>query len=146
MLVRLLRNQIEEKWNVIKVAIANSLPPTVNNDEISTQKCINNIRLALMNGSMQAWVLAEGRKVLAIGTTAITIDKISGEKSLIIYTLFGCTKLDIKDWEGAFESLKAFAKSVGCSTVCAFSDVDRVKEIADGLNANTSNIFIKWEV
>jgi hypothetical protein len=146
MLVKMLPSQVGDKWDILSYAISQSLPPTVMHDEASVEKALNNIRLALLKGTMQAWIVSEGNKVQAVSTTAVTVDSISGERNLIIYTLFGYRKMAISQWSAALDTLKHFAKTMGCSLICAFSDVERVKEIASGLDANVSNLFIKWEV
>lgn len=145
MLVRMLPSEIDGRWDIIGYAISNCLPVTIRNDEAAKMKAVNNMRLSLLAGNLQAWLMYENEKVMAVGITGLAIDEIAREANLIIYSLFGYDKISDIQWAAALNTIKKFAKALKCNNVCAFTDVERVKEIAISLNGAMST-FIKWEV
>lgn len=142
MLVRLLPKQITDSWNVIKYALKNSMPPQA---EFSDEAA-NNILKALISGDMQCWTIASDNEVLGITITTITDDRCSGERNLLIYSVFGFKKIPDRVWRDGLDSLKKYAAGMKAKYIVALTVVDRVKEIVRNLGGNADWTFLKLEV
>jgi len=145
MLVRMLPSEIENKWAIINHAIVNCLPAVVGSDVAAQMRAINNMKVSLIAGTLQAWLMYEDNKVLAVGITGVAADEIARETSLVIYSLYGYEKITDAQWAEALNTIKKFAKALKCNNICAFTDVDRVREIAANIGG-VLKTFIKWEV
>jgi hypothetical protein len=122
------------------------MPPfTVVNDE-----GLNKILGNLLSGTMQAWVALDknekGSFVVAAAITMIHSEIGTGQKNLLIYSLFGYKFVQENIWKEGLEGIRQFAKSMECSKVIAYTSVPRVVEIAKSLGGSTEYVFISWEV
>jgi len=141
MLVKLEAIQINEYWSVLFEMIKKGLP-------IHLQYSINSNDLltSLISGAMQCWVIMEGEKVHAVGTTAATKDPHTGQKSLLIYSAAGTHFVTDEMWVSAFTVLHDYAKSCGCSSIFAYTSVSRLINIASKLGFDVDTHVISTEV
>lgn len=146
MLVLLLPSQISGKWEVIKYAISESVPPTVD----MSDKVLNNVLMSLLNGTAQCWVSyqeVEGKNsVDAILVTRVMDDSLTETRTLQIYTLYGTRPIEDKSWMAGLGTLKKFAKANGCIKVTAYSNVERIEEIVELLGGEVEWKFISFPV
>lgn len=148
MITRLLPEQVSARWSVIKTSIRNALPPHI----MDTDEAMNNILQSCMIGAMQVWVLHEqsgngvGPTVHAIGTTTMISDPISGSRSLLLYSLYAPGGISSDLWMDAYKGISKYAKSIGCKSVLAYSNVDAALALAKRLGGDTSYHLITMGV
>ena len=133
MLVKLLAEQIARRWNTIKQALSDSLPPIAT----GTLEGFNNILEKLLNGEMQCWLSCEGSEVRAVVVTAF-IEDFSGPKSLLIYCFVrvGIDELDSGEFSDIFNTLKKFAVSKECVDICFYTMLEGFVKMAKRFGGN----------
>ena len=145
-LVKLTKEQVTDYWEVIKPAIELSIPPTVKR----TPDYMVNILWAILMEKIDCWVLLskpDGGDMYVIGTTAITIDEATGQRNLLIYSLYGMVDNVPKDvWLEGFESLRKQAKAMKCASITGLTNVKRVKQLVTMLGGDASFNLVKMEV
>ena len=141
MLLRLEVDQVNRYWVIIEKAILESLPPVAKEDE----NLLPNILKNLLSGDMQCWVVAKNRTIYAMLVTTPQFE-IGGTKNLLVYTLYGFDNLNMEIWEEGFLSLKKYAKSIGCKSIVAYSNVERILQVCRLLGGNIEYTFITLEV
>ena len=146
MLVLLLPSQISDKWNAIKYAISEAIPPTAS----ESPEVMNNILMSLLNGSSQCWASYQDngtvKSVDAILVTTIIEDFVSGTKTLQIYSLYGTKPIDDVSWIEGLATLKKYAKANNCIKVTAYSNVERIEEVVEFLGGEVEWKFISFAV
>ena len=146
MLVQLTPSQIAQAWPSLREPIRKALIPQM---DVSAE-ALNNILRNLEQGTSQAWLLTdivEGRSVVyAVGTTCFSVEAMTGTKNLLIYSLYGFQFIPEHIWKDSLNTLLIFAKREGCFKLIAFTLVDRVIEIAQGLGAQSNIRQLTWEV
>ena len=146
MLTRLIPEQISKFWDIIKYAIENSLPPIVNE---SPDK-MNNILTSLLSDKSQCWVSStlEGnnRKFEGVVITRVLYDDASDTKNLLIYCLYGYELVNNDSWLKGLITLTKYAKSVGCSQIVGYTDIDYVVKLAKELGSESSYHFISFDI
>jgi len=142
MLTKLMPDQISNFWDIIKYAIEESLPPTV--DESSNK--MNNILSALLCGKAQCWAsydkIEDGNKFEGLVVTRITYDDVSDTKNLLIYCLYGYETVSKSNWLSGFKSLVKFAIGQGCNQIIGYSDVSLILKLVKHLGGETKYTFI----
>ena len=134
MLIRLLPEQASKYWNDIKIAIEESLPPTVGmqSDRMS------NILKSILTDEIIVWVSAEKDKNLSgIVLTTFTFDKPSGTKSLLIYCVYGYGEINRTSWIEGAETVRKFALANECNRIIGYSDVPSIIKFVEGLGGET---------
>lgn len=141
MLLRLEPDQVNRYWSVIERAILEALPPVAVEDE----GLLPNILKNLLSGNMQCWVVTKKKTIYAMLVTTPQFE-IGGTKNLLVYTLYGFDNLDMETWKEGFNSLKKYAKSIGCKSIVAYSNVERIIQVCRLLGGETEYTFITLEV
>ena len=144
MLIQLLKVDIPNWWNVLAPMIEQSLPTWTDNHPST----MTNILHSLMLGTLKAWVITdkEQKTLYGLGTTEMAYDEHSGERNLIIYTLFASERVGLKMWLEAFNTISEYAKGKGCKNVSAFSNVPAAIKLAERLGVSTETRYMQWEV
>ncbi len=143
MLIKLFPDQISEKWEVIKFAIANSLPPSITKNP----DCMNNVLFALMSEQLLCWIShTADNSVNFILTTQIIEDLASREKSVLIYSAYGVNKVDKIYWIECLQTLRKYAEGNGCGSMVAYTNVPRFINIAKSIGVDTSFTFLYYPV
>jgi len=147
MLVRLLPEQASAIWHIISPIIKDSLAPT----STGSDAVMKDILDALIKNRMQCWLVKEvvrvgDIRIYSIITTTISRDLITGEKSLLVYSMHGVRPMSKELWLELIVGLRKFARSVGCIKVVAYSSNNRVIEMAKNVGADASTIFLQLEV
>ena len=147
MLVQLLPEQVSEYWDMIGDSIVKSMPPA----DFGSPNRMFNILTSLMLGNMQCWFVMSspeitGENIVAIVTTVVQGGGPTEIKNLEVYTLFARRELTKSLLSDAFKTLKKFAKSRDCYRIIAYSDVDKIINIAEELGGEAKYRFITLEV
>ena len=146
MLVLLLPSQISSKWDAIKYAISESVPPTVD----MSSKVMNNILMSLLDGTAQYWIsyqeIEDEKVVNAILVTRVIDDSFTETRTLQIFTLFGTRPIDDAYWIEGLATLRKYAKVNSCLKVTAYSNVERIEEVVEFLGGKVEWKFISFAV
>ena len=149
LLTKLLPNQVVANWDYIKKTLSVTLPPYVE----ATEEVLSNLLNASLAEELQIWMLHESdfendtSKIIAIATTTITYDKLSGIRTLLIYSLFGNPESNGKaDWYQGLNGIKKYAKAKKCSSITAYSNIPMAIKLAERLGGDISFRYIKLEV
>jgi len=118
MLLKMLPGQITENWEFIWSSVE-----SVIEEEYRTEVIKNDILSSLLSDKMQCWIWYGDEKIKAIATTFISCSP-TGEKAVFIYTLYGYETMSIMDWRDAFDTLKKWGKSQGCSEINGYTEVE----------------------
>lgn len=139
MLIRLLPEQVNEAWDVIAPAVAETLPPTI----AGSYTAIVNVLEAVLAERAVAWIYyKDGRPACFILTTTHR-DPIMHSVNLLIYSMFAFEDLSEDDWQHGLDRLKQYAKFIGAEKVIAFSDQPAVIRMLDRMGAETSFTLIE---
>lgn len=142
MLLKLLSNQITQYWSLISMTIKASLPPSTSLSVYAETELYKR----LLIGVFQCWVGTESDfKPKAIALTTIISDPGTGDRSLLIYSLYSFSLVSNSEWSEWLEGLKKFAEAEGCKTISAYSNVPRANLIAQNAGGEISQ-FIKFKV
>lgn len=147
MLVKLLPQQIADRWDTLRSVLYQVLPPSIPLDE----SILKNALEAALLDKLHVWMLYsfsnDGRAHTdAIVFTTFVEERITKTRSLLIFALYGSPNGNPKDWFSGLETLRKFARAQGCSSITAYSDVRAAIELAKRLGADVSNRFIILEV
>jgi hypothetical protein len=146
MLIQLTPEQCTIYWEDLSTGIKNSMPPFA----AVTDEGLNRVLENLLNGTMQAWVALDrnekGSFVVAAAITMIHSEIGTGQKNLLIYSLFGYKFVQESIWKEGLSGIRQFAKSMECLKVIAYTSVPRVVEIAKSLGGSAEYTFLSWEV
>jgi hypothetical protein len=140
MLVRLLPEQAARHWKELEDILLRSLPPDVYLNEEST----TNILQAINLGTLVIWVSVtpndkeKTTTIHAVVSTMIANDSITGTRNLLIYTLTAVGHIPDDEYVEGYKNIVAYAKSRGCHKVIAFSNNDRVLDVAKKFNVDAS--------
>ena len=147
MLVKLTPDQISQLWDMIKYALENSPPLTV---DVNYDSWINGILTSAMDGSISVWASYnkkhEKAKFEGIALTSFELDRFIKKKSLLIYYVFTFVLAAEKSWTEAITTLAKYAKSRNCTRIVAYSNVPEMIGVAKKLGADTSITFISFNV
>lgn len=136
-------DHISKYLNVILETVLSTLPPQ--NLESPTLRA--NITGALVDGRLQVWqILGKVKdtgqwRPVGYGTTSIRPDELSGQKSLLIYTLFSYAVIKDEAYQDFWKVIEAYGKDQGCVKVVLFTDNVRVLQMAESVGMET-----KWHM
>ena len=135
MIIRLLPTQVPKLWEAIKQAATQA-------DEIEKediQPYLNELLHSLLNDKSQCWVrLSDEKRLLGLAVTKIAIDKITGDKSLVIRVLYSWSNVDDKEWQNDIFFVREFAKHEECKRISFESRNERVWQIGEFLGFKES--------
>lgn len=139
MLVKMNSIQITDQWNVIRQAIAASVPRDIGNSDVA----MDNIFKTILSGNMQCWVVVDGTdryKASALITTNFMQDP-CGRRALFVYSAFAYKPLSDDVWKDTVTTLSEWGKNNGCNNIIAFTDNNRVKQLFR-LNGGRSDLSL----
>jgi len=143
---KLLPEQVSAFWDMIKYAIEQSLPPFVGDHP----DIINRILSASLDGRIEVWAeyikSEEGNKFEGIALTQFIYDEPSDTKNLLIYCLYGYSKIDPGSWGRVLVTMAKYAREKRCSQIIAYSTVPHMIELVKGLGGNADYTFISFDV
>lgn len=146
MLLKLLPEQVSDRWQALKDGIEASLP--VVNDEDPEK--MNNILAAILTGDVQCWVsyreLEDLKKQgVALVLTTTVDDRLTNTRSLLLYLVWAWEKTQASDWIEGFQALTKFAKLMKCNRLISYTDDEKVIKIAEKFNGEFRT-FISFPV
>ena len=143
-LIQLLPEQSMEYWEYIKDCIGQSLPPHIE----LTDDVLISIQENILTGALQCWLAAEDilHPLLSYGlmTTEVVTERVTGTRNLLIFTVT-VTDSHPKDmWAYCLEKMRIYARNRNCDSIIAYSDNDRMIEIAKHIGADCSWTLIQF--
>jgi hypothetical protein len=90
--------------------------------------------------------MLDAGNVLASAITAFQEDIGTGDRQLLIYSLFGYRYVREDLWKEGMKVIGEFAALYKCKKVIAYTCVPRIIEIAKSLGAAANYVFLHWEV
>jgi len=144
MLIALMPEQISRRWELIKYAVEQAVPPTV----LASPEVLNNLLMSLLDGSAQCWVNYKKKEdkstVDAVLVTTIIEDFLSRTRNLLLYALYGASPLDDESYASGFETLKKYARANSCVKMVAYTNNSRVIEVASRVGWDVEWNFISF--
>lgn len=124
--------------------IAEALPPSVRYSPYT----MTNILAAILSGDLRVWGKywpdEPDGKLHAVLTTTERYDPISGQRSILIYTLYGTMPLtDMKLWESAIRTLLEYTKSRKAQALTAYTSNRKLAAIIRRLGGDTDFTFME---
>lgn len=138
MLVKLLTIQIPKFWDLIKYGIQESL------EEQLTDKQYNNILQGLLKEDLISFVVMEDDKIKANTVVRAYYDDLLERKSLIIYSAYANEDISDNLYMKIFDQLQKYARSINCDSISAFTNIDKIVEMAKLVGGDTSQTFISF--
>lgn len=139
MLVGLPSKKIAETWDIFKEIIRSSVPTS---PEVLPDR-MQRLLYAALTGRIQCWLLFEedGSDEFYGGlVTRVSVDDLSGQKSLLIYALATFKHAPREVREKDFATLRSIAKGWGCPTISAYCESRLVADSAIRANQGRGQI------
>lgn len=111
---RILAVQIPLFWETIKFAekYVNQIPKEIE------QAHFNELLHALLNDKAQCFVRTDDeRKLIGIMITRFVMDKITGEKQLLLQTLYSLHPVSHQEWVESHTFVRDFARQTNCKSL-----------------------------
>lgn len=108
-----------------------------------------NVYDSLIEGVLDCWILVtkqEQPKVVGVCIAGVTVDLLVGYRNYLIYGLFSNTSIADSAWQSIAGTISEWARGNKCTRLVAFTDKDRVLEIAELIGANASLVMIEKEL
>ena len=151
MLIRLNSEQVMRYWPSVEEALRAAVPFA---DTFTSEQMLD-LQEKCVRGALQTWLVynvqadATGQdKVLPLAIGLTTVLEAIGHrgKELLIYALCSYENVPMDIWREAFESLKKFARSEGCSVVTALTKSPRVLQMVRQIGGNVETTYCRMEV
>ena len=142
-LIKLSPEQINDQWIAVWDAMLASLPPTADvPGEVEKSETLK----ALLEGRLDCWFLMKGEEVWSVATTCFTKDIVSKDKSMLIYSFLTYKPITNDLWFKIVLNISKYAKQNGCSSITAYSEVQRIIDVIDMLGGKSNFRFLRLEV
>ena len=146
MIMMLTSDQVSTYWEQIEYAASRSLPPIVTEDPSKMQE----ILASLLRGRMQCWVSYEnGESGAVIDTIVLTTpmeDFCSGDKNLLIYSIYGYRPQSVDGWIQGLDGIRAWAKARGYKKLVGYTNSSMVIDRVIELGGTAEYTFISFDV
>ena len=141
-------DQVARHWEQIGYYIEQALPPIA--DSRKSEERMNSILESILVGKLDIhlFLIYEDEKPVIYGeiTTAITSPVDRNDKELLIYSLFGSKRVGKQLIYEGLELIKKYAKSVGCSSISAYSNVEGLKKFFVSIGGDSSFTYLRLEI
>jgi len=141
-------DQVARHWEQIGSYIEQALPPIV--DSRKSEERMNNILESILIGKLDVhlFLVYEDEKPTIYGeiTTSVVSLVDSNNKELLIYSLFGSKRVGKQLIYEGLELIKKYAKSVGCSAITAYTNVDGLKTFFKTIGGDSSFTYLRLEI
>ncbi len=138
MLLQLHPDKVSKMWDEIKPAIYESLSPVTG----AREEIMNNILTAVLTEELSCWMsyqVVDGINVMdSFITTMFVYDAISGERNLLIYTLYGYMHIPDESYSEGLEALIKYGRKHGCYNILLYTNNENILKQVSKL---TTNIF-----
>lgn len=119
MLVKLMPDQVARLWGLLRPLIEVSLPPLADPD---SDMRMNNILSEALADNVHVWVYRrEEREVVGVGSTMIQEDRATGNKDLLLYSVYVFPGATADEWKDAFETIRRWALAKGCKRYVGYT-------------------------
>jgi len=143
MLVKLLAEQVPSFWETIKFVATNA-------DEVSKKDLpayLNELLHALLSDKAQCFVrLNNERVLLALTTTRILENKITGENYLLIQCAYSFQAVDPEVWKEDRENLETFAKAANCKYISFNSRNEKIWKMGEYAGFKEVNRTYQYQI
>lgn len=143
MVIELLPVDIPKYWDAIKFMATEA-------DEVpadSKEAYFNDLLSKLLSSEAQCWIrLNDDRVMVGLFMTLITVDKLSGDKTLEIRLGYSWEKQDISVWEEDAKIAARVAKREGCKYVTFFSRNPAIWNLAERTGFGTEYRMYKMKI
>jgi len=138
----MLPEQVSTNWDRIAPLIELSMPPLIKGGRRSM---MSNVLRSVLLEELVVWMLYRGTEERAVISTLPQVDAVLLGKTLLIYS-FTALKQDLTQREAlkVFMTLDKYARSLGCDSIVAYSDLPQVVEFLKRHGADTSFNFITF--
>jgi hypothetical protein len=137
MLIAVLPTQVSEYWPLIKGDIESSMPPIGDYGSYDT----NSILFHLMVNRMRLWLYTDEKQNTKGFVVTTILSDVSGVKTLLLYNVVILDTNVVVDWKKEFETLKTYAKHIGCSKIGAFVINENILAVLKVANIDTRFVF-----
>ena len=141
MLLRLLPDQVNDMWDIIRPAIRESLPPFTGERE----EVMNKILFAILTEKLICWLSYKKAekpggtiKLDGLMTTCFVEDPISATRNILIYTVYGYADVREEAWLEGYDCLIKFGRAHGCVNIIAYTMLDYLKELAEKFQGDSA--------
>lgn len=142
MLVRLLNDQINPYWPQIRKVIEDG----ARSGEPASEEDIKNILASIYDGTLTCWISGNQSGINGVVLTSILDDTAAKKKSLVIYFAYRFGDAIREDWFDAVNTLKRYAKSIGCYRVVAHPYSLEVVSLCEKLGGKLVNYVIEFDL
>lgn len=130
MFIKVLPSQVPMIWEQIKYAVSNADRV----DSRDLQNYLSNLLGTLLSDKAQCFVrLGPQRTLLAVVITRFMNDEMTGDKTLLIQSLYSFSPVPDDEWLVNMNTIESYAIKKGCKKVMCYSNNDRVFELASQL-------------
>ena len=144
MLTKLLPNDIEKYWGVIRQVAYENIA------DIKTEEQLISLLEKLMLGHVICWLYSkkveDGYVTTGLILTTFIADDIAGVRSLLIYLAYAFEELDDLAYAESFIALCKYAKSQNCVNMITYTDVPKLIEQAKSINASVNQRLIVFDL
>ena len=105
-----------------------------------------NVLEALLSDKVACWSIADEEKVYGVLLTTVIEDIGTKDRSLLIYSLYGFQDLPDKLWGKGLGDLKAYAKTLDCGRIIAYTNNARIIKMVKKLGGEVDFTLIGLEV
>ena len=126
MVIRLLPEDVAEKWEMYGNVVEQSMPPYIKYKyEIKV-----NVLYAIMQEKAVVWEYkGADKRTKCICITAVQTDVITRYETLLIYAIHAIEDMQLGEWQEFLSTIRAYAKSLGLDTIVAFTNVPAIYKL-----------------
>jgi hypothetical protein len=139
-LVRMQPQDAMQFWDEVKECIASALPPHL----LETPETLLQVQEQVLVGQLECWLAVREQQLYGVLTTRVVSE--FGQRSLLVFSVATLEHPPASLWPESIEVLKKYAASKQCSRVLAYSNHERLVQVAEYLGADTSWRLIQWLV
>lgn len=140
---------ISKYWDLILVAVKNSLPSGCTLEDIDPLRVYN----LCLGGSIQVWAIFDmesndEEKLIAMVITSLSQDMLSGNKNLIITNLYGFDPFGMSKEHiiNGFNTIRKWAIHEQCKHILAFTVKSNIESIVEMLQGSTYATLLDWRL
>jgi hypothetical protein len=102
---------------------------------------------SLYNGRLTCWISgSKNGGINGLVLTSVSEDDIVKKRSLVIYFAYRFGPTAGSEWINGVNTLKRYAKSIGCCRVVAHPDEPEVAKLCESLGGRITNYFVQFDV
>lgn len=141
-------DQVAEHWSYIRPAIESALSPIGIQQEADAR--MSRVLESILSGRLTVHIFSklidERPKIYGVLTTGV-MSMIDGSgDGLLIYSVFGSERVSRNDIMEAFELIKKYAKSIGCSAIIAYTNKDSLRSFIRAMGGQADYTVLRMEV